>query len=349
MIEIGIANWFVMRASPVSFVRELKTQIMPITHMPRRAFLAGTLAASVAPQLLTAATPDAVGAIDTHTHFYDPTRPHGVKWPAKNETALYRTILPGEFKKLAAPLGIVGTVVVEASPVVEDNQWVLDLATKEPFIVGLMGHLKPGRPGFAEDLKRFAANPKFRGARVGGWDTSLEGPDTAFGRDLRLFVERDLAIDVMANAGTLPVVAAIAKALPGLRIIINHSAGVKFDGQAPPAEWCDGIRSCAGNPNVFMKFSGLVEMTGRKKGEVPADIAYYRPALDVIWEAFGEDRVVFGSNWPVSAPFAPLAVVHQLAVDYGRSKGIAALAKLMHVNARKVYKLAGNVASAPRK
>ena len=70
--------------------------------------------------------------IDTHVHFYDPTRPQGIPWPGKNNKQLYRPVLPDEFKRLSKPFGVAGTIVVEASPWIEDNQWCLDLAAKEP-------------------------------------------------------------------------------------------------------------------------------------------------------------------------------------------------------------------------
>ena len=302
--------------------------------MTRRRFIATTLAAVPA---LRAATLDAPATIDTHTHFYDPARPGGIAWPAKDDAALYRRAMPEDFKKLAEPLGIAGTVVVEASPAIVDNQWLLDLAAREPFILGVVGFLKPGRAGFADDLKRFAANPKFRGIRVGSWDGPVQGPDTPFGKDLRLIAERDLALDVMTDAAHLPIVVALAQAMPSLHIVINHCAGVRFDGQSPPAAWRDGIRACAPHANVFMKVSALVESVGPRGAAIPADIAHYLPALDVMWDAFGEDRLVFGSNWPVSAPFAPLALVHRLAADFAKSKG--ALTKLLAANARKAYKL----------
>ena len=305
--------------------------------MTRRQFLSTTLAASIAPHLSSAATPTPA-AIDTHTHFYDPTKPGGVVWPGKDDGALYRPVLPEEFKKIAEPLGIAGTVVIEASAAIEDNQWLLDLAAREPFILGVVGFLKPGRAGFADDLKRFAANPKFRGIRVGSWDGPVQGADTAFGRDLRLMADRDLAVDVMTDAARLPLVVELAKALPALRIVINHCAGAKFDGQPPPAAWRDGIRACAPHLNIFMKVSSLVEGVGPRGGAIPEDLAHYRPALEVLWEAFGEDRLVFGSNWPVSAPCAPLATVHRLAVEFGRSKGAGALDRLLAGNARRAYK-----------
>src|SRR5689334_25281079 len=72
--------------------------------------------------------------IDTHTHFYDPNRPQGVPWPPRDDKLLYRTVLPKEYRAQPVPRPVTGTVVVEASPWVEDTQWVLDLAAKAPCI-----------------------------------------------------------------------------------------------------------------------------------------------------------------------------------------------------------------------
>ena len=70
--------------------------------------------------------------IDTHTHFYDPTRPEGVPWPPADNELLYRTVLPEHHRALAVPEGVTGTVVVEASAWLADNQWILDLAADDP-------------------------------------------------------------------------------------------------------------------------------------------------------------------------------------------------------------------------
>ena len=103
--------------------------------------------------------------IDTHTHFYDPTRPEGTPWPDPRDEVLYRRVLPEDYKALAVPQGVSGTVVVEASEWVEDNQWILNLAADEPFIVGFVGNLQPGSKDFGSNLERFSANPLFRGIR----------------------------------------------------------------------------------------------------------------------------------------------------------------------------------------
>jgi L-fuconolactonase len=132
----------------------------------RRSFL-GTAAAATGAALLPAAeTP--LPIVDTHTHFYDPERPQGVPWPNKGDALLYRKVLPSEYIALAKPLGIVGTVVVEASPWVEDNQWLLDLAEAEPFLLGIVGNLNPLAEDFATNLARFTRSPKFVGFALAG-------------------------------------------------------------------------------------------------------------------------------------------------------------------------------------
>src|SRR5690349_1271294 len=82
--------------------------------------------------------------IDTHIHLFDTNRPGGVPWPPKENAKLYQPALPARYRGIAEPLGIVGAIEVEASPIVEDNQWVLDVAKNETILVGTVGHLEPG-------------------------------------------------------------------------------------------------------------------------------------------------------------------------------------------------------------
>ena len=91
--------------------------------------------------------------------------PEGVPWPNPDDDVLYRKVMPEDYKALAVPEGATGTVVVEASKWLEDNQWILDLAADEPFIVGFVGHLEPDDANFEGSLARFSANPLFRGIR----------------------------------------------------------------------------------------------------------------------------------------------------------------------------------------
>lgn len=284
------------------------------------------------------AAPQVRGIIDTHTHFYDPTRPQGVPWPGKDDPFLYRKVLPPEYKALAQPLGVTGTVVVEASPWVEDNQWVLDLAEREPFIVGLVGNLKPGADGFRDHLRRFGKNRLFRGIRIGGAALATGVGLSRFMVDLSALADHDLQLDLNGDPSMLPDVGRLGKAFPRLRIVVNHVANVRVDGKKPPQEWLDGIRAAAEPQNVYCKVSALVEGTGMREANAPADPEFYRPVLDAVWDAFGEDRVIYGSNWPVSARFAPYTTVQRIVESYFTAKGKTAAEKYFRKNAQTAYK-----------
>lgn len=314
---------------------------------PRRTFIKAAATAALgaslpAPHPLVAAAASAGSPapllIDTHTHFYDPNRPQGVPWPGKQDKVLYQTILPKDYRAQPVPQPVAGTVVVEASAWVEDNQWILDLAAKDPFIVGLVGNLPVGTPEFAALLKRFAANPIFRGIRIGhsALKTGLTQP--AYLADLRRLADHDLELDINGGPALLADAAKLAGAIPALRLVINHVANVRIDGQAPPAAWRDGLRAAAAHPRVFCKVSALVEGTGRSDGTAPRAVDFYRPVLDAVWQAFGEERVIYGSNWPVSNRFAPLATVQGIVADYFTAKGAAARAKFFSGNAAVAYK-----------
>ena len=273
--------------------------------------------------------------IDTHTHFYDPTRSKGVPWPDPNDDVLYRPVYPKHHKALAIPEGVTGTVVVEASTWVEDNQWILDLAESEPFIVGFVGNLDIGSSDFEQNLERYSANRIFRGVRLRGVDIG-EVVGSGNLTNIEMLAAKDLSVDLLSPPDALPSVAALAAQIPELRIVINHVAGVSVDGKTPDAGWVEGMQMAASNPHVYCKVSGLVENTQDKPS--PTDVAYYAPTVDVLWDAFGADRLVYGSNWPVSERFADYAMVQRIVSQYFNAKGVIAAEKYFWRNATAAYK-----------
>ena len=102
-----------------------------------------------------ARTAAAMPIIDTHIHFYDPRRKEGIPWPPSTDTVLYKPVLPPLFASTATPVGVTGAVVIEASPRLEDNQWVLDLVKGNPLIVAYVANIEAGTPEFRESLARF--------------------------------------------------------------------------------------------------------------------------------------------------------------------------------------------------
>ncbi|MDE0637647.1 MAG: amidohydrolase family protein [Candidatus Poribacteria bacterium] len=274
--------------------------------------------------------------IDTHTHFYDPTRPEDVPWPNPNDELLYRTVMPDDYKKLAVPEGVTGTVVVEASKWIEDNQWILDLAANEPFIVGFVGNLNPNDADFEDNLNRFSANPLFRGIRLGGGHLQSLS-NTNFMKNIEKLAEKELTLDLLINPDALRNVPALVEHTPTMRVMINHIAGVRVDGNPPDAAWVSAIQEVARYPNVYCKVSGLAEHTGQTPA--PEDVTYYTPTIDVLWKAFGQDRLIYGSNWPVSERFAQYKVVQKIVDDYFSPKGDEVKAKFFWQNAKTAYQL----------
>lgn len=272
--------------------------------------------------------------IDTHTHFYDPSRPQGVPWPPADNELLYRTVLPAHHRELAAREGVTGTVVVEASAWLDDNQWILDLAAQDPWIVGLVGHVDPG-DSFAGNLARFADHPLFLGIRLGGGHFDDLHAGTML-QDLQELGKNLLALDVLVRTGQLDAVGAVARLFPELRIVIDHIAHVPIDGNEPDSAWLDAMSRVAECRNVYCKVSAVAEQAVTQPA--PSDPAYYRPTLDALWRIFGADRVIFGTNWPVSDRAADFATVMSIVRDYVEALGPEAAAGFWHANGRKAYR-----------
>jgi L-fuconolactonase len=311
-----------------------------MSTLSRRDLLKATAALTAAGlSQVRAADAAALRIIDAHTHFYDPTRPQGVPWPGKDDAVLYRRVLPENFRAVAGPLGVVATIAIEASPWLEDNQWLLNLAAGSPTIVGVIGHLDPGGDGFAQNLARFARNPLFRGIRING-DSLLEDLGRARYRDdLKRLADRGLTLDVNGSTVLLPGVATLADFVPGLRVVINHKANVRIDGGEVDADWLAGLRVAARSPDVSCKVSALVENTTRPEGRVPTKLAFYKPVLDALWETFGEDRLIYGSDWPVSDRFADYKTVLGIVRDDVKGRGPAASLKFFERNAEVAYRV----------
>ena len=280
-------------------------------------------------QLRAAEPPLPPPVIDTHTHFYDPTRPEGVPWPGKGGD-LYRPVLPAEWQTLVKPLGVTGTVVVEASSWLEDNQWLLDLAARHDRerlpgmlgIVGVVGNLPLGDPTCGASIDRFAKQKLYRGIRVNG-DKLLAGlADNTSTGDIGRLADHDLSIDI--NGGKVfDAAAAAAAKFPSLRIIVNHMGNTPVSDKGPLPEWRESIKLAAQHPNVFMKVSAMAENAAHtmRLKKAPLDPAFYVPWLDAAWAAFGEKRLMYGSNWPVSDKASSYAEVLDIVKPYVARKG----------------------------
>jgi len=309
--------------------------------MNRRDFLRMSAAAATVaavPTELQAGVSAAFPVIDCHTHFYDPSRPQGVPWPGR-DSSLYRTVLPADLRSLPQHLPVTGTIVVEASSWLEDNDWLLQLGERDPFIVGVVGNLNPEAADFELQVRRLSAHPLFRGLRISAKQVGVLLEQRRSGV-LGVLADHDLALDVNGGPETPELLSRLAAEQPQLRIVLNHLGNPAVTREPPPASWVSGIRAAAASANVFCKVSALVEGAARGGGRAPEQLDFYRPYLDVVWGAFGDGRVIYGSNWPVSEQAADYRVLQKLVADYAAERGADVPLKFFGGNSKAVWKWA---------
>jgi len=298
----------------------------------RREFLA---AAAAAPAL--AANP--IPIIDTHIHLFDPRRPQGIPWPPKDNAIMYKPALPDRYRALTKSLGIVGAVEVECSPWLEDNQWVLDVAAKDTIVVGMIGNLEPGKPEFAKQLERFGKNPLWRGIRYGNlWGNNIrnELKKPEFINGLKLLSAGKYTLDsANPTVDLLEDLIYVGDKVPDLKIVIDHLPKIVIPSDAKGrARYDAAIRTLAARPKVYVKVSAVLNKVGDK---VPYELAPYKAKIDAIYDAFGQDRLLYGSDWPNSDPMGNYAQVLAVVREYFTAKGPAVAEKYFWKNSVAAY------------
>jgi len=233
-----------------------------------------------------------------------------------------------------------GAIVVEASPWFADNQWVLDVAAKDTIVVGIIGNLEPGKPEFTKQLERFHRNTLFRGIRYGNlWGRNLgsELNRPEFISGLKLLAQANLTLDT-ANP-TPELMAAVLRLtdlVPNLRVVLDHLPQM----QAPSPH----VKELAARPQVYVKLSSVYR---RINGEVPRELDVYRARLDELAGYFGEDRILYGSDWPNSDNWRPLEDVLSLVREYFAAKPRAVAEKYFWKNSVGAYGWVKRDASQP--
>ena len=288
--------------------------------------------------------------IDTHIHLFDPTRPGGVPWPEKTDTALYKPALPPRYQQLSAPFGVVGAIAVEASPLASDNDWLLNVVESNPFMVGMVGDLIPGDSSYHASLDRLHKNPLFLGIRYGNlWNRDLEADlnKPGFMDGLKALAQAGLVLDsANPDLGLIRAILRVSDAVPSLRIVIDHLPNVKIErGPSQLMEYLTSLPRLAQNPNVFIKLS---EIPVLRDGKLITDAAFYRDHLADLWTNFGEDHVLFGSDWPNSDHVAPYADTLSIVRTYIAGKSPAAAEKYYWKNSIAAYHWQPRTASQPR-
>lgn len=276
--------------------------------------------------------------LDAHIHLFDPTRPGGVPWPTPDDI-IYKPALPPRYAALSAPFGVRGAIAIEASPLATDNDWLLGIAERYPVIVGVVGDLVPSDPGFRRALDRLHGNPLFRGIRYGNlWNRDLAADQhkPGFIEGVRALAAAGLVFEsANPDPQLIRALREVGERVPEVTMVIDHlpHGPVPQAGAALEAYNAD-LHALAERPKVFVKLSEIPVMAD---GKLITDVSYYRAALDKLWDVFGEDHVLFGSDWPNSDHVAPYAETFRLVRAYMAGKSPRARRKYYWHNSIAAY------------
>ncbi len=250
--------------------------------------------------------------IDAHQHFWQYRRETHA-WITDAMAQLKRDFLPADLAPLLAAAGFDGCVAVQAQQNVAETEWLLQLADAHPFIRGVVGWVDLCAPSIADTLRRLSAHSTVRGVR----HVVQDEPDDQFvlradfQRGIAALASFGLTYDILVYARQLPAAIELVRRFPQQRFVVDH-LGKPDIGARRIDDWRRLIATLAAWPNVYCKLSGMVTEADWR-GWKPAHFTAY---LDVALEAFGPQRLLVGSDWPVCLLAGNYGDVVAIVTDY---------------------------------
>ena len=269
--------------------------------------------------------------VDAHQHFWDPAR--GDYGWLKPDNPIHRVYAPADLEPLMAETGVDATILVQAAPTPEETDYMLGLAQATPWILGVVGWIDLAVANSVEELHRRARDPLFLGVRPMLQD--LEDPNwilqPQLGPALEAIAAEGLVFDALVLSHQVAAVTEIATRHPRLSIVLDHGAkphlGEDLSG------WAQAMEALARCPNVTCKLSGL--LTELRPGGGRNDVAR---AIGLLFDLFGPERLLWGSDWPVLTLAGDYQGWFSLARDTIAAKDMGAVSGVMGGNALRIYR-----------
>ncbi len=272
--------------------------------------------------------------IDAHQHLwkYDPVRDH---WIEDSMEVLRKDFLPKDLKPILDANGVAGCIAVQADQSEEETEFLLKCAQENPFLKGVVGWVDLRAGNVEERLANYSQNEYFKGVRH---IVQAEKDDFLLNKDFQNGVGKlsqyGLSYDLLIYPRQFPATLEMVEKLPNQIFVLDHiakpSVSEKLD-----AEWVKNIHLLSKHENVFCKISGMVTETKNFEW-VKSD---FTPYLASVVSAFGTDRLLYGSDWPVCLLAADYKEVLGIIVDYFQNFSTTEKSKIFALNAIKAYNL----------
>jgi L-fuconolactonase len=273
--------------------------------------------------------------IDSHQHFWQ-YLPERYPWIGTGMEYLARDFLPKDLLPYLQAHEVLGTVAVQAVAEASETHFLLELAAEHSFILGVVGWVDLRSGHLADSLKAYQPFNKLKGFRHQIQDE--EDPEfmlqPSFQQGLQMIFEAGYSYDLLVLPHQLDAAIQTVGNFPQGRFVLDHLAKPDIK-QGEVANWKVKIGELAAHPQVCCKVSGMVTEADwfRWKKED------FFPYLDTIAEAFGEDRLLFGSDWPVCGLAATYGQVIGVLEAYLKAHSLPLQQKIWHDNAQRFYRL----------
>ena len=271
--------------------------------------------------------------VDAHQHFWDPARgDYGWLTPDK---PIHRVFGTNDLRPLLVQTGVDATILVQAAPTVAETDYMLEIARKTPFVLGVVGWVDLLAADASEELRRRAGDPLFLGVRPMLQD--IPDPDwilqPGLTPALNTIAAEGLVFDALILSHQLGAITELAARHPQLSIVLDHAAKPLLGQADAMASWARGIAALGALPNVTCKVSGLLTELGANGTR--DDVAR---AVGVLFDQFGPTRLLWGSDWPVLTLAGEYQDWFELAREAVAAKDSSAVRAVMGDNAVRIYR-----------
>lgn len=272
--------------------------------------------------------------IDSHQHFweYDPVKDN---WIDDSMKRIRRDFYPEHLRSILETNHIDGCIAVQADQLEKETRFLLDLTVENSFIKGVVGWVDLCAPNVENSLVRFSENGLFKGVRhiLQAENTSFFG-SKSFQNGISKLAGFDLTYDILIHYGQLSAAIELVEKFPDQQFILDHIAKPDIKNREIQ-EWRKGMAELAKFPNVYCKVSGmLTEADWRSWNNTD-----FQPYLDVVFQVFGVERILYGSDWPVCLLAGSYKEQLHVIEEYISSYSLEDQLKVMGGNAIKFYNL----------